>query len=117
MFAVGVSSAITTFPKAFWDKVINRLCDRGLTPILIGADADDNRSTVDVDASRCLDLRNKLSLTESVWFLQNATVLLTNDSSPLHMAASGDAWIGYIATCKHPDMITHWRRGRWQWRE
>ena len=27
-----------------------------------------------------------------------------------------DAWIGFIATCKHPDYITHWRNGVWGWR-
>lgn len=107
-----------TFPKSFWDAVIHRLISRGLTPVIIGANwSNDNRGTVDVEASGCVDYRDLLSWNDTIWLLQNATVLLTNDSSPLHMAASGDAWIGYIATCKHPDMITHWRRGRWQWRE
>ncbi len=106
-----------TFPKEFWDRVIAALKVRGITPVLIGADTDDNRGTVDVDATGCLDLRNKLSIMDSVWVCQQAKVLLTNDSSPMHMAASGDAWIFYFATCKHPDMITHWRHGQWQWRE
>lgn len=112
-----------TFPKEFWDRVLAGLKVRGIQPILIGANADDNRGTVDVNAEGCLDLRNKLSIMESIWLLQHAKVLLTNDSSPLHMAATGKAWIGYIATCKHPDMITHWRRPSpgeapvWQWRE
>lgn len=106
-----------TFPKSFWDRVLAGLKVRGIRPILIGADTDDNRGTVNVETDGCLDLRNKLSIMDSVWVCQNARVLLTNDSSPMHMAASGDAWIGYIATCKHPDMITHWRNGQWQWRE
>lgn len=106
-----------TFPKEFWDAVISAIIRRGVTPILIGADTDDNRGTVDVNTAGCIDLRNKLSINDSIYHLMNATVLLTNDSSPLHMAAPGDAWIGYIATCKHPDMITHWRKGEWNWRE
>jgi hypothetical protein len=114
-----------TFPKDWWDLVIGHLIMAGICPILIGADTDDNRGTVDVDAGKCLDLRNKLTVEESLWLCQRATVLLTNDSSPLHMSASrnpddsatGNTWIGYIATCKHPDYITHWRRGVWQWRE
>jgi hypothetical protein len=105
-----------TFPKDWWDQVLNELQALNLTPVLIGADADDNRSTVDVDVTGCIDLRNKTSLTESVWLTQQAKVLLTNDSSPLHMAVTGDAWIGYVATCKHPDYITHWRNGSWSWR-
>lgn len=105
-----------TFPKDWWDNVLYELQTLNLVPVLIGADADDNRTTVDVDTTDCIDLRNKTSLRESIWLTQRAKVLLTNDSSPLHMAVSGDAWIGYVATCKHPDYITHWRNGRWSWR-
>lgn len=106
-----------TFPATFWDAVINRVLERGSTPVLIGANTDDNRGTVDVKtcAERILDLRNKLTIPESIWMLQHARVLLTNDSAPLHMAASGDAAIGFVATCKHPDFITHWRHGEFGW--
>lgn len=118
----GAHWQIKTFPASFYNAVIGRIKDAGKVPVLIGGALDDNRSTVDVDASGCLDLRGKLKVEESIWCLQQAAVLLTNDSSPLHMAASGDAFIGYIATCKHPDMITHWRLNEmkcptWQWRE
>lgn len=116
-----------TFPKAFWDRVLATLLSNGVTPVLIGANADDNRGTVDVNTEGCIDLRNKLTLEESTWLCMNSKVLLTNDSSPLHMAAPGRAWIGYIATCKHPDMISHWRNENalldrpghnvWNWRE
>lgn len=116
-----------TFPKSFWDRVISKILSEGVKPVLIGADADDNRGTVDVNAGHCLDLRGKLTIEESIWLCMNSKVLLTNDSAPLHMAAAGRAWVGYIATCKHPDMITHWRnfnafsaadtRNIWQWRE
>lgn len=106
-----------TFPKKFWDEVIECLVGNGIRPIIIGADTDDNRGTVDVTTLGCIDYRNQLSIMQTICLLQNCRVLLTNDSSPLHMAASGDAWIGYIATCKHPDYITHWRHGIWQWRE
>ncbi len=110
-----------TFPKSWWDAVIFWLTQYGASPAIIGADTDDNRSTVAVDTSGCLDLRNKLSVMESVWILQRAKVLLTNDSAPLHMAASrdpddlstGHCHIGFVATCKHPDFITHWRHGQW----
>ncbi len=106
-----------TFPKDWWDRVLFELVDKGYGPVLIGADTDDNRGTVDVETAGCIDLRNKLTTIESIWYLQRCKVLLTNDSSPLHMAASGDAWIGYIATCKHFDYITHYRHGQFQWRE
>lgn len=105
-----------TFPKNWWDEVLYELLSQGLTPILIGADTPDNRGTVDVNTTNCIDARNSLSIMESVALLQRSRVLLTNDSSPLHMAASGNAWIGFFATCKEPDMITHWRNGQWAWK-
>lgn len=104
--------ATKTFPKDWWDAVITDIIEQGKTPILIGANSDDNRGTVDVDATSCIDLRNKLSLLETISLLKQSKVLLTNDSSPLHMAVDSDCWIGYVATCKHPDMITHWRKPR-----
>jgi len=113
-----------TFPKDWWDTVLKLLITESITPIIIGGDADDNRGTVDIDTSGCVDLRNKLSWEDSIWLLQRATVLITNDSAPLHMAASydprepestGHCWIGYVATCKHPDFITHWRKGQWSY--
>ncbi len=106
-----------TFPKDWWDAVITGLLRCGIVPVLIGGDTDDNRGTVDVDTSGCVDMRNKLSISDSIWLLQRCQVLLTNDSAPLHMAASGNAWIGFIATCKHPDYIGHWRHGEWMWQE
>lgn len=105
-----------TFPKDWWDAVLAEIRRGGAVPVLIGADADDNRGTVDVSTEGCIDMRNKLSIEESIWFLQRAKALLTNDSAPLHFAATGDAHIGYVATCKHPDYITHWRKGVFGWR-
>jgi len=105
-----------TFPKEWWDDVLSEIIKYGLTPILIGKDTDDNRSTVDVNSEGCVDLRNKTSIKELIWLCKNTNVLLTNDSSPLHIAAAGEAHIGFIASCKHPDYITHWRNGQWGWR-
>lgn len=114
-----------TFPKDWWDEVLRILIASGKTPVLIGANTDDNRGTVNVETDGCLDLRNKTTIEETIWLTQRSHVLLTNDSSPLHMAAShnphsqfknGDTWIGFVATCKHPDFIQHWRRGQWAWR-
>lgn len=111
-----------TFPKQWWDIVLTFIVGGGCTPVLIGGDADDNRSTVDVNPLGCIDLRGRLTMIQSVAGLQSMPVLLTNDSAPLHMASSGQAWIGYVATCKHPDYISHWRRRssnmapEWNWR-
>jgi len=105
-----------TFPKDWWDELITYLVGLQFTPIIIGKDMDDNRGTVDVKTEGCIDLRNKLDLNGMTYLLQNCGVILTNDSSPIHIGASGNAFIGYVATCKRPDYIAHWRRGQWSWR-
>lgn len=111
-----------TFPVDWWNDVIEKLIRGGYTPVLIGKETDDNRTTVPVHVGPMVkDLRNKLSLMESVAHLKMARCLITNDSSPLHMAADSFAHIFYVASCKHPDHITHWRKNiygdnEWAWR-
>lgn len=100
-----------TFPKKWWDGVIQGLVKAGARPVLIGGVVDKGRaSTIDVETDGCLDLRYKQSLMETCAVLHEAKVLVTNDSSPLHMAATGNAWIGYLSTVKHRDHLTHWRQ-------
>lgn len=113
-----------TFPKSFWDGVLRKLVAEGFTPILIGKTGDvlnsGNVGTVDVDTDGCVDLRNKTNVAELIYLLKKIRVVITNDSSPLHIAASGKAFIGFIASCKHPDLISHWRdngsKNEWAWR-
>lgn len=106
-----------TFPAAWWSAAIESISKAGLTPVLIGKDNGPGQGTVDVDIDCVhMDFRNKTSLNETIWMLQQVPVVICNDSSPLHMAVSGDAWIGFFATAKHYDYITHWRKGQWGWR-
>lgn len=104
-----------TFPKDWWDAVLYTLISCGVTPVIIGADTA-NAGTVNVDTTNCIDLRNKISLNDCIYYLQKATVLITNDSMPLHAAASGNAWIGAVCTTIHFDHVTHFREGQFGWR-
>jgi len=115
-----------TFPKKWWNDVLFEIRKRGIKPILIGSNVDGNRTTVNVDNTGCIDLRGKTDLGELAWVCQRATVLLSNDSAPIHFAASEDpgdrentglTWIHTLATCKHFDYISHFRKGQWQFRE
>lgn len=100
-----------TFPKAWWDEVIKEFIVYGWHVTLIGKEVDDNVGYVNVNGAQCFDTRDKLSIPEWVSLLKNCKYLLSNDSSPIHAAAAGDAFIGFIASCKHPDFIMHWRNG------
>lgn len=100
-----------TPPAEWWNKVVAEILVFGGTPVFIGT----MKETVDV--KRCgVDLRDQLHVHQTLSLLKSAPVLLTNDSAPLHMAAIGDAFIGFLATAKHPDFITHWRRKGFGWR-
>lgn len=110
-----------TFPKEWWDRLLDLLIIAGKTPVLFGKEIDENQGTVDVNTSGCIDLRNSLSLSQSVWLLQRMHALLCSDSSPMHMAVSGQAHIGFVATAKHQDYLYHWRYNdrsevQWAWR-
>jgi hypothetical protein len=110
-----------TFPVAWWDEVIDTLLLNGKIPVLFGKELNEEQGTVQTKTEGCIDLRNKLSLTESVWLLQRMKCLVSNDSSPMHMAATGKAHIAFVASAKHQDYLYHWRRNdsgqvEWAWR-
>lgn len=104
-----------TIPKYWWDEVISLIKKAGKRPVIIGATVKDC-GTVELDNTDCLDLRDKLSLMESVAVCKKTQVILTNDSSPIHMSASGDAWIGFVSSVKPPYLLWHYRYGQMGWR-
>lgn len=119
-----------TFDTAWWNEVIAECVSASITPVLIGAAVRDGVGHAAVSDLGCIDLRDKTSLDDLTWLCQRAAVVFTNDSAPLHLAASSDpaddstgkAWIGYVATIRHPSHITHFRKNdkgvnEWQWRE
>lgn len=110
---VGKSWESRTFPAPWWQSVMWEIKKRGYTPVLVGKDCIDMENVGNVG----LDLRNKLSLNEFMWLLRHAVSIITNDSSPVHFGASGTARIAFVPTCRHPDLITHWRSGQWSWRQ
>lgn len=106
-----------TFPKTWWDEVVKIISNKYSEVVIVGKDIDQETGTVDVKVpSNCLDLRNEQSLPELTMLLKTAYIVITNDSSPLHIAASGNAHVLFIPTCKHPDYLMHWRHGVFGWR-
>lgn len=99
-----------TFPTEWWNATLDSIKQEGLIPVLIGKHDGETQGYVDANPDGCIDLRDKTSLSDSIWLLQRAAVVVCNDSSPLHMAATGDAFILFIASVKHVDYITHYRK-------
>jgi hypothetical protein len=103
-----------TFPKKWWDEIIQRIYQEGGSPVIIGGIVDHGRaSVIDVDTDKAVDLRYKLSFMQTVALIQQSKVIISNDSSPVHMATSGDTHIGFLSTVKHPDHLHTWRTPTW----
>jgi hypothetical protein len=100
-----------TFPSHVWQSYIDALVEDGNVVVVVGKTINEGQGLVEVDASRCVDLRDRLSVQELIELIRLCKVLVTNDSSPIHIAGDSDCWIGVIATCKHPDYILPYRNG------
>lgn len=101
-----------TFPKEYWDKVIHGL-NKHLQVVIIGKHISDEQGTVQVDIpDGVIDLRNLLSLGAMMALIDKAPILISNDSAPVHIAGAFDNHIILIPTCKHPDHVLPYRKGR-----
>lgn len=99
-----------TFPTSWWNEIIKGLKEKGKRVCLIGRE-DIERGTQDVDTADIIDLRNKTNIKELFALIANSPLLISNDSSPVHVAGAFDNEIILIPSCKHPDHILHWRKG------
>jgi len=100
-----------TLPMEWWQEVVDKLSKK-LKVVLIGKTIDDKQGYLDIICpENGIDLRDLTSLGELMALISVSKVLLTNDSSPLHIAGAFDNWIVTIPTCKHPDHILPYRNG------
>lgn len=100
-----------TLPLEWWQEVVDKLSEK-LTVGLIGKTLSDEQGFQDVECpSDGFDFRDVTTLGELIGLISLSKVLITNDSSPLHIAGAFDNWIVTIPTCKHPDHILPFRNG------
>ena len=100
-----------TFPADVWQSYADVLTMQGYKVGIIGKRISKEQGVVEIDTSKCIDLVDKLTISELIALIAHTKVLITNDSSPVHIAGAFDNWIGLIATCKHPEYILHYRKG------
>lgn len=108
-----------TFPSKYWQDIIDGLIKNGERVCIIGKEERGDppdykagaRGTVDVDASNCIDLRNKLNLGELGALFEKAKCLISNDSAPIHLAGAFDIEIILLPSCKNPDHVLPYRNG------
>jgi hypothetical protein len=100
-----------TFPDTWWQSVVDGILSLGLTPIIVGKD-EETRGVVKLAyREKAIDLTNLLTLDEFVAVISLVPILISNDSSPIHIAGAFDNWIILIPTCKHPDHLLPYRHG------
>lgn len=106
-----------TFPKFWWNDVIQGLVDLNYKVFIIGKHISKEQGYVDVDIPDRLeelggrDLRDQLTQEALIVLIAQAKLVLTNDSAPTHIAGAFDNWIVLIPTCKHPDNVLPYRNG------
>ena len=108
-----------TFPLSWWQTVVDGLEAEGLRVCLIGnqEEEDVTRGFLPVAArDGMIDARGKTSLGGLFALIHEGGVLISNDSSPIHIAGASDIRIILIPTTKAPDHLLPYRHGGITWR-
>lgn len=100
-----------TFPKEWWEKVIQGIRREGCKVALIGKEVNNEHGYVKTEAEVDADFRDKLSIKGLIALIAKSQLLITNDSVPVHIAGAFDTKIILIPSCKHPDRILPYRKG------
>ena len=100
-----------SFPLEWWQEILDGVIALGLTPVLVGKN-DETRGVQKLNGrGKSIDLTDLLTLKEFIAIISLVPILVSNDSSPVHIAGAFDNWIILIPTCKHPDHILPYRHG------
>lgn len=100
------------FPLEWWQTIVDTLAGKGFRVGLIGKNVDDEHGYIPVKCpANGVDFRDKTSIMEMVALIDQAPVLLSNDSSPIFIAGAFDNYIILIPTCKEGDLILPYRNG------
>lgn len=92
-----------TFPLDYCNAIIEGLLTAGVPVALIG------NWTVDVDGAGTLDLRGQTVLPQLFKVIEDAALLISNDSSPVHIAGAFNKPCIMIPSCKEPDHVWPYR--------
>lgn len=100
-----------TIAGEWWDDFLEEISFYDwLHPVLVGNQTVELKNT-----KRCLDVRWRLSLAEFSLLCRNSIAVVTNDSSPIHLAAPGESKVAFLSTIRNPDHLYHWRKNGFGW--
>lgn len=109
-----------TFPIDWWQAIVDGLAAAGMLVILFGKEKIFSEYKKGFLPLTCppsgIDLRNKLENAETTGALyalfEACPKMLSNDSSPIHLAGAFDNWIFLISTTKRAEFLFPYRHGR-----
>jgi hypothetical protein len=101
-----------TFPPSWWMGVINGLVRAGAEVGIIGKHIGGDQGYVDMPEipDGVVDFRDALSTDGLTALLAAASVVVSNDSAPVHIAGAFDNYIVLIPSCKRPDDVLPYRK-------
>lgn len=101
-----------TFPKDWWQAIVESLHQEGIPLAVIGKEVSDTQGYVDIECPEgVIDLRDLLDLGSFITIISQGKVLISNDSAPIHIAGAFDNSILLIPSVKHPDHVLPYRNG------
>lgn len=106
----GRTWASRTFPQEWWQAVVDGIAAEA--PVALFGRTGEIHGVQPVDTPQNgLDLRDRTSMGAMFELIRRAPVLVSNDSSPVHVAGAFNTHIVLIPTCRHPDLVLPVRNG------
>jgi ADP-heptose:LPS heptosyltransferase len=99
-----------TMPYKWWEEIIEVLLKEKIPVCIIGKTGEPGVWNFE-DKKEIINLVDLLDLDMLIALLSQAKVLVSNDSSPIHIAGAFDNWIIVIPSVKHPDHVLPFRNG------
>jgi hypothetical protein len=99
------------FPDSFYNDLVLELVNGGYTVVTFGK-KEKLYAKINFNHDKLIDLTDQLDLDLLITLISQAGTLITNDSSPLHIASAFDNNIILLTTLKHPDRLLHFRNGK-----
>ncbi len=109
---LGASQEFKRPGAAFWARLVERLHERQLLPVLLGGKDEIplGQQVRQLAKSPCLDLCGKYALPGFVSALSGLGLLLTPDTGPMHLAA----WMGVLVCNLSMGPVSPWETGPYQ---
>ena len=107
---LGASEAAKRPTSDFWIELANNLCKRGITPVLLGGQAERSLGAEVARHTRIPNLAGRFDVPGLCAFLNNLQLLITPDTGPMHLAA----WLGLPVINLSMGPVNAWDTGPMQ---